>query len=72
MLLSVGSLSAMPPPGFPPGMHVPDGTSARIIFETAAGRTLAEQYAGLIGITDALAEDMAENHDHYLHGAPKK
>ena len=50
-------------------MHVPDGTSARIIFETAAGRTLAEQYAGLIGITDALPEDMAENHDHFNRGA---
>ena len=56
----------------PPGVHVPDGTTARIIFETVAGRTLAERYAGLIGITDALPEDMAENHDHYLHGAPKK
>ena len=56
----------------PPGVHVPDGTSARIIFETVARRTLAERYAGLIGITDALPEDMADNHDHYLHGAPKK
>ena len=53
----------------PPGVHVPDGTSARIIFDTFAPRTLAERYAGLIGITDALPEDMAENHDHYLHGA---
>ena len=49
----------------PPGVHVPDGTPARIIFETVTGRTLAERYAGLIGITDALPEDMAENHDHY-------
>lgn len=54
----------------PPGVHVPDGTTARITFES--GKTLAEQYAGLIGITDALPEDMAENHDHYLHGAPKQ
>ena len=53
----------------PPGAPVPDGTSARIIFETVAGRTLAERYAGLIGFTDALPEDMAENHDHSLHGA---
>jgi hypothetical protein len=56
----------------PPGVNVPDGTCARIIFETVPGRTLAERYAGLIGITDALPEDMADNHDHYLHGAPKK
>ena len=33
---------------------------------------MAERYAGLIGITDHLPEDMAENHDHYLHGHPKK
>jgi hypothetical protein len=55
----------------PPGVHVPNGTTARIVFELHAGKTLAERYAGLIGITDALPEDMAENHDHYLHGAPK-
>jgi len=54
----------------PPGVHVPDGTTARIIFETGNSKPLAERYAGLIGITDALPEDMAENHDHYLHGAP--
>jgi hypothetical protein len=56
----------------PPGFHVPDGTTVHIIFEGTEGRTLAERYAGLIGITDALPVDMAENHDHYLHGAPKK
>ena len=51
----------------PPGVHVPDGTKARIVFEPAAGRSLAERYAGLIGITDQWPGDMAENHDHYLH-----
>jgi len=56
----------------PPGVHVPDGTPARIILGPVAERTLAERYAGLIGITDALPEDMAENHDHYLHGTPKR
>jgi hypothetical protein len=33
----------------PPGIHVPDGTTARITFENGTGRTLAERYAGLIG-----------------------
>ena len=56
----------------PPGIHVTDGTTARITFESHSGKTLTERYAGLIGITDALPEDMAENHDHYLHGAPKR
>jgi hypothetical protein len=26
----------------------------------------------LIGIGNGLPKDMAENHDHYIHGAPKK
>ena len=56
----------------PPGVHFPDGTKAHIVIESVEGRTLAERYAGLIGITDELPEDMAENHDHYLHGHPKK
>jgi hypothetical protein len=56
----------------PPGVHVPDGTPARVFFDMVAEKTLAERYAGLIGITDALPEDLAENHDHYLHGAPKR
>lgn len=56
----------------PPGVHVPDGTTAHITFERGSGKSLAERYAGLIGITDALPEDMAENHGHYLHGTPKQ
>ena len=35
-------------------------------------RTLAERYASFIGKAVGLPEDMAENHDHYLHGLPKK
>jgi hypothetical protein len=53
------------------GVHVPDGTPARINFEIVAAKTLVERYAELIGFTDALPQDMADNHDHELHGAPK-
>jgi hypothetical protein len=28
----------------PPGVHVPDGTTARITFESGTGKTLAERY----------------------------
>ncbi len=56
----------------PPGMHVPDGTPARVVLEPLGGQTLAERYAALIGITDQLPEDMAEQHDHYLHGRAKE
>jgi hypothetical protein len=35
-------------------------------------RTLAERYANFTGKAVGLPEDLAENHDHYLHGLPKK
>ena len=35
-------------------------------------KTLAEQLGDLIGSVPDLPSDMAEHHDHYLHGAPKE
>jgi len=34
--------------------------------------TLYERFKDFIGIADDLPSDLAENHDHYLHGRPKK
>lgn len=34
--------------------------------------TLYERHKSFIGIIDDLPADFAENHDHYLHGHPKK
>ncbi|MBM4040988.1 MAG: hypothetical protein FJ290_21010 [Planctomycetes bacterium] len=34
--------------------------------------TLYEQLQDVIGIAEGLPSDLAENHDHYLHGRPKK
>ena len=34
--------------------------------------TLYEQMKEVIGIAEGLPSDLAENHDHYLHGRPKK
>ena len=34
--------------------------------------TLVEQFADIIGTVPDLPPDMAEQHDHYLHGAPKR
>ncbi len=31
-----------------------------------------EVFKDLIGAVDGLPQDMAENHDHYIHGAPKR
>lgn len=33
--------------------------------------TLAEQFADVIGTVHDLPEDMASQHDHYVHGVPK-
>lgn len=36
------------------------------------GPTLAEQFADVIGTVPDLPSDMAAQHDHYLHGAPRR
>jgi hypothetical protein len=60
------------------GAHLPEGTEVRLEPITPSegvapnGPTLAEQYADIIGTVPELPSDMAENHDHYLHGAPKR
>jgi hypothetical protein len=59
------------------GSNLPDGTEVDIapLSEEEApenGPTLAEQFADVIGIVTDLPPDMAKQHDHYLHGAPKR
>lgn len=36
------------------------------------GPTLYERLKPVIGIAKGLPPDLAENHDHYLHGGPKR
>ena len=71
---------------FEEAVPLPDGTEVDV--DPAAGSfgecvqtlpeiegaipTLYEQFKEWIGIIDDLPEDMAENHDHYIHGTPKK
>jgi hypothetical protein len=60
------------------GAQLPEGTEVRI--EPVASKegipvtapTLAEQFANVIGAVPELPSDMAEQHDHYLHGTPKR
>lgn len=55
---------------------LPEGTEVRV--ETIAqsesvpgeGPTLVEQFRDVIGTVPDLPSDMAEQHDHYLHGCP--
>ena len=34
-------------------------------------RTLYERFERFIGVVDDLPPDMAEQHDHYIHGTPR-
>ena len=56
----------------PAGVHLPDGTQVRVEALEVAGPTLAERLAPFIGIIKDAPTDLAENHDHYLYGAPKQ
>lgn len=35
-------------------------------------KSLGEELADLVGALNDLPPDFAQNHDHYIHGAPKK
>ncbi|MHB8861492.1 MAG: hypothetical protein ACYC6N_03740 [Pirellulaceae bacterium] len=60
------------------GVTLPDGMQVRIEpcdpveSPQSEGRTLAEQFSDVIGTVPDLPSDMAEQHDHYLHGSPKR
>ena len=60
------------------GTGLPDGTEVRIepIVRgenlPSEGPTLTEQFGNVIGMVPELPADMAAQHDHYLHGAPKR
>ncbi len=56
-----------------PGIELPEGIEVKVEpVPPAARRTLAEQLGDLFGSAPGLPADMAEQHDHYLHGAPKR
>jgi hypothetical protein len=63
---------------FEKGVGLPDGTEVRVEpfardeAVVVEGPTLAEQFADVIGAVPNLPPDMAAQHDHYLHGAPKR
>ncbi len=62
----------------PPVIHLPDGT--RVTIEAIAPlpelviptQSFAERYAEFIGMWEDGPTDLAEPHDHYASGAPKR
>jgi hypothetical protein len=51
-------------------LQLPEGAPVDVV--PVKIKTLAERFKKIIGIARGLPKDMAENHDHYLHGRPKK
>lgn len=48
---------------------IADGTAVQV--EPVVPKTLADRFRDVIGSAPELPKDMAESHDHYIHGTPK-
>jgi hypothetical protein len=55
-------------------LALPDGTEVNIapIEPTDSTLTWGEVFRDEIGTAKGLPDDFAENHDHYIHGSPKR
>jgi hypothetical protein len=58
--------------GMPPDL--PEGARVRVevIEEPPPAGSLADRLRSVIGQAHGLPPDLAEQHDHYLHGQPKR
>lgn len=66
----------------PGPLSLPDGTKVTVsvagesksakLAEPSSRPTINDRLRNVIGQAQALPEDFAENHDHYLHGTAKK
>ena len=61
----------------PPGFHLPDGTRVAVEPVTEGADqaelpTLFEVFEDFIGKAEGLPEDFAAEHNHYIHGTPKR
>ncbi len=53
--------------------ELPEGTEVQVqAIPSAPRKTLAERFQNVIGRATDLPEDMAAEHDHYIHGSPKQ
>ncbi len=59
---------------FPQPVAIPNGAEVRVdVVEKIDGEAPTQlDLLEFAGIVDDWPEDMAENHDHYIHGAPKR
>jgi hypothetical protein len=59
--------------GTPPAL--PNGTKVRVEpvdTDALSTPTLADRLRSVIGAVEGLPSDFAEQHDHYIHGTPKR
>jgi hypothetical protein len=55
------------------GATLPEGTRVRVVAESAVEASSAKELLmQMAGCMTDLPSDLAKNHDHYLHGTPKK
>lgn len=56
------------------GHTLPEGARVTVVVAEPASEatTLGQRLLKLAGTVDDLPPDMAEQHDHYLHGSPKR
>ena len=54
--------------------RLPEGTEMEVqpVAQPGPAVTLYDLLKDVIGIADGLPPDMAENHDHYIHGTPRR
>jgi hypothetical protein len=52
---------------------LPEGTPVEVAVRIGSEpATHFERFREIIGAATGLPEDFAENHDHYIHGTPKR
>ncbi len=57
----------------PPELCVPDGTPVQVTMpEPSAPQATNKWMLEFAGCIDGWPEDFADEHDHYIHGTPKR
>lgn len=58
----------------PPDVKLPEGTRVRVepLDEPVKDMPVGNWLLRFAGVVKDLPPDFAENHDHYIHGTPKK
>ena len=67
-----GAVVLNEPAALPDGTPVEVRTVERPAEEPAAGATLGEWLMRYAGTVKGFPSDLARNHDHYIHGTPRK